>query len=121
MINNLDLACEELEAFFDKIGMPKKRVGYKYFRFAIETAMVHPEYYKNEEGMMYKYVANHFNVLPQSVEDGMTRAVETLWNSEMDMLTWVIRMYHSEAIGYPNNYLFVKYVAMYLRVKCKVQ
>ena len=70
----------EISQTLRELGMPANLLGYHYFRFAIHTAVRHPEILRAITKELYPQIAKEFRTTATGVERAMRHAIEVMWN-----------------------------------------
>lgn len=82
MVENRNTSIEEETTdFLNNLGFSTKIVGYEYLKLAIEYCVAGNGMERVKQEKINSYVANHFNIINDSVNSGILRAIEKVWNT----------------------------------------
>ena len=102
----------EISQTLRELGMPANLLGYQYFRFAIHTAVRHPEILRAITKELYPLVAREFCTTATGVERAMRHAIEVVWDrGNMEILEKHFGYTVDPNRGKPTNSEFISQIA----------
>jgi len=112
--SNLEVTITEI---IHQIGVPAHIKGYHYLRYAIMTAVEHPDIINAVTKQLYPSVAKEFDTTSSRVERAIRHAIEVAWDrGDVEILNSYFGYTIHNSRGKPTNSEFIAMISDKLRI-----